>query len=111
MDKNIIRDVDEQNNAIALETEKASSRLEFSELCFIPSVGWPANIIEQISVATTIDELAVFLIQLSPSFLSSSCIVANKTYGVSPASFFISFNVDLTTFSTSFPLQMMGNIT
>jgi len=51
MDKNITRDVNEQNNANALETEKTIKRLELS---FNPSAFTAVNIIELISVATTI---------------------------------------------------------
>ena len=99
MDKNIIRDVDEPNNAIALEIEEARKSLG---LRFDLSAAWSLNTIVPISVATTIDDLAVFIIHFSPSFLKFSWFIANKTYGVSPFVFFISLNAGFTAFSTSF---------
>ena len=99
MDKNITRDVAEENNATALETEKTIARLAVR---FDLSAGWALNILEKISVATTMEKSAVSIIHFSPFVLYSSCVLANKSYGVSPFPFFISLNVGLTTLSTSF---------
>ena len=99
MDKNITRDVAEENNATALETEKTIARLAVR---FDLSAGWALNTLENISVATTMENSAVSIIHFSPFVLSSSCVSANKSYGVCPSPFFISLNAGLTTFSTSF---------
>ena len=76
MDKNITRDVDEQNIAIALETEKTIKRLGLS---FNPSAFLAVNIIKLISVATTIEYSEVSIIHFSAFVLNSSCVLANKT--------------------------------
>ena len=65
--KNIIRDVEEQNNAIALEIEQARTNLG---LWFNLSAGWLVNTTVPISVAPTKDDLAMFIIHFSPSFLN-----------------------------------------
>ena len=78
MDRNIIRAVEEQSNPTELEIEEATARLEFSKLN--PPAGWPLNIIVSISVATTIKELAVFLIPSSPSFLNCSCSFSKNSF-------------------------------
>ena len=108
MDKNITRDVAEENNATALETEKTIARLAVR---FDLSAGWALNTLENISVATTMENSAVSIIHFSPFVLNSSCVLENKAYGVSSFPFFICLNAGGTTFSTSFHYKVIGNIT
>jgi hypothetical protein len=104
MDKNIIRDVEKQNNPIGLETEETKARLDFTKLN--PPASWPLNIIVPIN---NHKRVSYVLIHFSPSFLNCLCTFANKTYAVVSSSlFFISLDKGLKTFSTFFHCKCLA---